>query len=151
MKPRISSPEDFWSGIMFIAFGALAIYISRDYPMGSAMRMGPGYFPTAIGLCLIALGTAITATGFKLKGEGIGRFPWRSMLFLAVGFASFAWGIDHLGFIPSLAILIALTSLAGREYRWREVILLIVILIAGCWAVFIRGLELPYPLFWWSY
>ena len=148
---KITSPEDFWSGIMFVAFGALAIYIAQDYPMGSAMRMGPGYFPTGIGIALIALGLMIGASGFRSKGEPIGAFPWRAMLFLAVGFASFAWGIDHLGFIISLAILIFLASLAGREYRWKEVLLLAVILITGCWAIFIYALELPFPLFFWSY
>lgn len=148
---KITSPEDFWSGVMFIGFGALAIYIAQDYPTGSAMRMGPGYFPTAIGLCLIALGVAVGVSGFRVKGEGIGGFPWRAILFLAVGFASFAWGIDHLGFIISLAILIFLASLAGKEYRWGEVGLLAAILIIGCWAVFIYALELPFPLFFWSY
>jgi hypothetical protein len=145
---KITSPEDFWSGVMFVGFGALAIYIAQDYPMGSAMRMGPGYFPTGIGLCLIVLGLVIGAGGFRLKGEGIGSFPWRAILFLSVGFASFAWGIDNLGFILALAILIALSSLAGKEYRWKEIVFLMALLIAGCWAVFIYGLELPFPLFW---
>ena len=148
MKLKLSSTEDFWAGVMFIAFGAVALYIARDYPMGSAMRMGPGYFPTAIGLCLLAIGGAIAMTGFRTQGEGIGRFPWRAILLLGIGFASFAWGIEKLGFIPSLAILIALTSFAGREYRWKEVLMLMVLMIAGCWAVFIYALGLPYPLLW---
>jgi hypothetical protein len=145
---KITSPEDFWSGIMFIGFGVLAIYIAQDYPMGSAMRMGPGYFPTGIGLCLIALGAVIGFNGFRWKGEPIGAFPWRAMLFLTIGFASFAWGIDHVGFIISLTILIFLSSLAGKEYRWMELLALAAILITGCWAIFIYGLELPFPLFW---
>jgi Tripartite tricarboxylate transporter TctB family len=145
---KITSPEDFWSGVMFISFGVLAVFIAQDYPMGSAMRMGPGYFPTGIGIGLIALGLVIGASGFRVKGEGIGTFPWRAILFLSVGFASFAWGIDNLGFILALAILIMLASLAGKEYRWKEVAFLAVLLITGCWAVFIYGLELPFPLFW---
>jgi hypothetical protein len=145
---KITSPEDFWSGVMFIGFGALAIYIAQDYPMGSAMRMGPGYFPTGIGLGLILLGLVIAVNGFRVRGESIGRFPWRAILFLVVGFASFAWGIDNLGFIISLATLIFLASLAGKEYRWKEIGILAVILITGCWAIFIYGLELPFPLLW---
>jgi hypothetical protein len=145
---KITSPEDFWSGVMFVTFGALAIYIAQDYPMGSAMRMGPGYFPTGIGMGLIALGLAIGANGFRLKGEPIGSWPWRAIVFLAIGFASFAWGIDNLGFVIALTILIFLASVASREYRWKEVALEAVILIAGCWAIFIYGLELPFPLFW---
>jgi hypothetical protein len=145
---KITSPEDFWSGIMFISFGALAIYIAQDYPMGSAMRMGPGYFPTGIGIGLIGLGLVIAVNGFRLTGAPIGSFPWRAMLFLAVGFASFAWGIDHLGFVLALAVLIMLSSLAGKEYHWKEIAVEAVILIVGCWAIFIYGLELPFPLFW---
>lgn len=147
---KITSPENFWSGIMFIGFGALAIYIASDYPMGSTARMGPGYFPTLIGGFLIVLGAVITATGFRIKGEGIGPFPWRAVLFLGVGFASFAWGIDHVGFIPALAVLILLASFASKEYRWKEVVVETLVLIGGCWAIFIYGLELPFPLFWWN-
>lgn len=147
---KITSAENFWSGIMFIGFGVLAMFIARDYPFGSTMRMGPGYFPSVIGGCLIVLGTAITVTGLRLKGEGIGPFPWRAMLFLGVGFASFAWGIDNLGFIPALAILILLASFASKEHRWKEVLVETLVLIGGCWAIFIYGLELPFPLFWWN-
>lgn len=145
---KVSSPEDFWAGVMFMAFGVVAAYIAQDYPIGSAMRMGPGYFPTVIGLCLVAFGAVIAARGFRLNGERIGAFPWRSMIFLALGFASFAWGIDHIGFVPALAVLIVLAALAGRESRWMEVAIEALVLISGCWVIFIYGLELPFPLFW---
>jgi len=39
---KISNQEDFWSGILFIAFGLIAVIVSRNYPMGAAIRMGPG-------------------------------------------------------------------------------------------------------------
>jgi hypothetical protein len=147
---KITSAEDFWAGLMFVGCGAAAIWVASDYPMGSAMRMGPGYFPTAVGACLMAIGAVVGASGFKLKGEGIGPFPWRAMLFLSVGFASFAWGIDEVGFVPALAILIVLAALSGREHRWHEVLIETVVLIAGCWALFIWGLGLPFPLFPWD-
>lgn len=145
---KIKSQEDFWSGLMFIGFGILAIVIARDYPMGSAMRMGPGYFPTMIGGGLILLGAIIGLLSFKVPGEGIGRWPWRAIVMMSVAFAVFAWGIDNIGFIPSLAILIVLSSLSTRRYKWVEILLESVVLIAGSWAVFIYGLELPFPLFW---
>ena len=148
---KIKSTEDFWGGLMFIAFGVTAIYLSRDYPMGSALRMGPGYFPTYIGLALVAIGAWIAADGFRIEGERIGGFPWRAILLLSAGFSTFAWSIDNLGFIPALAIVVLTTSLAGPEFRWKEVLLEMVVLIAGCWAIFIYGLELPFPLFWFSY
>lgn len=148
---RIKSQVDFWGGLLFVGFGLLAILVARDYPMGSAMRMGPGYFPTYIGLALVAIGAWIAADGFRIEGERIGGFPWRAILLLSAGFSTFAWSIDHLGFIPALAIVVLTTSLAGPEFRWKEVLLEMVVLIAGCWAIFIYGLELPFPLFWFSY
>jgi len=60
---RIKSQVDFWGGLLFVGFGLLAILVARDYPMGSAMRMGPGYFPTYIGLALVAIGAWIAADG----------------------------------------------------------------------------------------
>ena len=145
---QIKSQVDFWGGMLFIGFGLLAIIVARDYPMGSAMRMGPGYFPTYIGLALIAMGAWIAADGFRIDGERVGDFPWRAIVLLSIGFSTFAWSIDNLGFIPALAIVILTTSLAGAEFRWKEIVLEMIVLVAGCWAIFIYGLELPYPLFW---
>ena len=144
---KLRNQEDFWAGMMFIGFGVLAIVVSRNYAFGSAMRMGPGYFPTAIGICLIALGLIISVTAFKSVGQGIGRFAWRPMILLSVAFAAFAWGIEAFGFIPAMAVLIVLSALSGREHRWYEVLIETVVMIAGCWAIFIYGLELPFPLF----
>ena len=149
MQFKIKSQEDFWAGMMFIGFGVLAIVISRDYPMGSAMRMGPGYFPTWIGVIMVLLGAIISAISFKVVGGAVGRFAWKPMVVLAIAFCTFAWGIDHIGFIPSLAVMIVLSALAGKEFRLKEVLILMVVLIVGCWALFIKGLELPFPLFWW--
>ena len=99
-------------------------------------------------LSLVAFGAWIAVDGFRKEGERIGSFPWRAIVLLSVGFSTFAWSIDNLGFIPALAILIAATSLAGADFRWREIAVEMVVLIAGCWAIFIYGLELPFPLFW---
>jgi hypothetical protein len=48
-----------------------------------------------------------------------------------------------------MAGLIILSALAGKEFRLKEVIVLMVALIVGSWALFINLLELPFPLWWW--
>ena len=54
---RIKSPKDFWAGLMFIGFGAfIMIWALVHYQMGSAVRMGPAYFPTVLGGLLVFLG-----------------------------------------------------------------------------------------------
>ncbi|HEX6065999.1 MAG TPA: tripartite tricarboxylate transporter TctB family protein, partial [Longimicrobiales bacterium] len=94
MQLKIKSQEDFWAGLMFIGFGVLAIVISRDYPMGSAMRMGPGYFPTSLGAIMVLLGSIITMLSFKFEGGKVKPFAWKPMIVLAIAFCTFAWGID---------------------------------------------------------
>lgn len=147
---KIKSQEDFWSGLMFVGFGVAAIIIARDYPMGTAMRMGPGYFPTMIGGFLILLGAIISAISFKTPGVGIGTWPWRAMVLMSVGFVLFAWGMENIGFIPSLALLIVVSTLSTPHFRWKEMLIETVVMIAGSWLIFIWGLELPYTL-WGSY
>jgi len=146
---KITSQEDFWGGVMFIAFGALAIFIASDYPFGTAARMGPGYFPTWIGIILVVLGLMITMSGFKDKGEGIGKWPWKAMVLCSLAFIFFGWAIDHVGFVIALFVMVTLASAAGKEYRWKEAIIVAIVMIIGSWALFIKGLELAFPLWWW--
>ncbi|MBI3937337.1 MAG: tripartite tricarboxylate transporter TctB family protein [Betaproteobacteria bacterium] len=151
MRFRIRSTEDFYAGLMFIGFGILAMIVARDYPMGSAMRMGPGYFPTYIGALLVVVGALVSAQSLRVRGEGIGRWAWRPLIGLCLAFLAFGLVMDHfaLGFVPALLALIVLSSLSGRESRLWEVAMLSAVLIAGAAGLFIYLLELPYPLFWW--
>lgn len=151
MKPAaIANNADVWSGVMFVAFGAAAVYFSRDYPMGTTMRMGPGYFPHYLGLLMILIGLVIGIRGVFAPGEPIGRWAFRPLLTLGLGVVLFGLAIEALGFVPALAILILASTLAGREFKLLEVSLLIAVLIAGAVGVFIYGIGLPYRLFWWN-
>lgn len=151
MKLRIRNQEDFWSGLMFIGFGLLAIIVARDYPMGSALRMGPGYFPTWLGAILMALGAIISIRATRVTGEGIGPWGWRPLIVLGIAFVVYGLFMEtfELGFVPSLIAVIVVSSLAGGEFRPVEIALLTVVLVAGAVGLFIYGLELPYPLLWW--
>ena len=156
MQPRIRNPQDFWSGIFFIALGVLAIYLSRDYPMGSALQPGPGYFPTWLGGIMTGFGVIIGGLSFKLQGEAdqgpaLREWGFRPWLVLPLTLAVYAMLMDaDFGFVPSLLVLIVGCALAHKDVHWRETILLSVFLTAGAVAIFIYGLELPYPLFWWN-
>lgn len=149
MKVKIKNQEDFWSGLMFIGFGVAAIVISRDYPMGSAVNMGPGYFPTYLGIIMTILGAVITLISFRIEGKKIEPFAWRGMIMLSLGFFIFGWAVDRIGFVLSLFALIFCSAWAGKEFRSLEVLIMSVVLISGTIALFIYGLELTFPLFWW--
>jgi hypothetical protein len=147
---KIRSQEDFWAGLMFIGFGAVAIVVARDYPMGTAMRMGPGYFPTYLGAIMVVIGAIMAGRAYRVEGEGIGRWGWRPLLWLSAAFAAFGVLIEEAGFVLALLALIIASSLAGRDTRPFELVVLIAVLITGSVALFIYGLELPYRLFPWS-
>lgn len=147
---KLRSQRDFGAGLMFIGFGVAAILIARDYPMGTAMRMGPGYFPTYLGVLMIVIGAVMTGRGFRVEGERIGQVGWRPLLWLAAAFAAFGLLIEGAGFVFALLALIVASSLAGRDTRPLELMVLILVLIAGSIGLFIYGLELPYRLLPWS-
>lgn len=147
---RVKNQEDFWAGLMFIGFGILAVLVARDYPMGTAVRMGPGYFPTYLGVIAMMIGAIMTVRAFAVESDRIGRWGWRPLLWLSVAFASFGLLIERAGFVLALLALIVASSFAGRDTRPLELALLALLLISGSVALFIYGLELPYRLFPWS-
>jgi hypothetical protein len=157
MQPTIKNLQDFWSGIFFIALGALAVYLSRNYPMGSALQPGPGYFPTWLGAIMIGFGAVLGALSFKLEGEAghrlaLREWGFRPWLVLPATIAVYALLMEaELGFVPSLMVLIVGCALAHKDVHWTETVLLSIFLTAGAVAIFIYGLGLPYRLFWWSH
>ncbi len=146
---KITNQEDFWAGLMFVGFGLLAVFLARDYPYGMTSRMGPGYFPTWLGITLAVLGLVLCIKGVRTVGEPLKKFAFKAMFVLSLGFIAFGWAIDNLGFVIAAGTLVVLAAAAGKEFRYKEVIVMMILLIVGSWAVFIHGLGLPYPLFWW--
>jgi putative tricarboxylic transport membrane protein len=133
---------------MFIGIGVAALLAARDYPLGAAVRMGPGFFPTWVGAITALLGALIALRSLRLEGPSVTPFAWRALAPLALGFAFFGWAIERLGLVASLAVLIVLSALAGREFRVREVAILAAVLIGLCWALFIYALGLPLRPWW---
>jgi predicted MFS family arabinose efflux permease len=147
MVSRLLKKKDFWAGMMFIGFGAAAMFIARDYRFGSAMRMGPGFFPTLLGGILIAFGVCIMASGLRSNDRMKERLSIRTLVLLPLSLILFGLLMQWAGFIPALVVLVFVSAASGREFRFLEVLILTGILVAAATALFIWGLELPYPLF----
>jgi hypothetical protein len=146
MKLAIPDSKDFWTGVMLVATGAAAILIARDYAFGTTLRMGPGYFPTALGAIIIAFGVYLVVKGMR-GGEKIeGGVSIRALIMLPLALIVFGFLIERAGFVPALAILIFMAAAAGPQFRLVEVLLFTVVLTALCVAVFVWGLGLPYQL-----
>jgi hypothetical protein len=146
MKLELGKNRDFWSGLMFFMFGAVAIFVARDYPFGKALRMGAGYFPTLLGWVLIFFGIYIMAKGLRRSEKVQGNWSIRAVIVLPVMIVLFGVLMERAGFIPALALLAFGSAAAGKEFHWGEVLGLTAILTVLSLAVFIWGLGLPYPL-----
>lgn len=138
--------RDFFAGLLYILLGIVAMLIARDYPFGSALRMGPGYFPTVLGGIMIAFGIAVVLQGVKNNEKIKPGFSFRALIVLPLATVVFGVTMEYAGFIPALAVLIPASAAAGKEFKWGEVILLTIGLIILSLAVFIWGLGLPYPM-----
>jgi len=147
MSIRIRSPRDFCAGLIFLFFGVLAAYIARDYPMGSAVRMGPGYFPYILGILLALLGVVICLEGLVVHGERIESASLRALLLVRGAVGVFAGTIESAGIVIATALLVGIGAAASPESRLREVAVLVVFLLAVAVGVFTYGLGLPFKIF----
>ncbi len=143
---KIKAPRDFWAGLMFIAFGVGFLLVARNYAMGTAVRMGPAYFPTVLGGLLALLGLAIFVESFIVKGEKVPPIVFRPMTLIVLGIVLFGILLKPLGLIVATALLIAIGALGGHEFKTKEVVILFVVLALFSVLVFVKGLGLPIPV-----
>ena len=146
MKLTLANNKDVWAGLLLIAIGAGAIFVARNYPFGTALRMGPGFFPVVLGGLLIAFGLAVLAIGLR-KGESMtGSWSLRALIILPLSLILFGLLMEYAGFVPAMLVLIFGSATASTEFRFLEVLLFAAGLTALSVAVFVWALGLPYPL-----
>ena len=144
---KIKSPRDFWAGLMFIAFGLFFLTVAQvNYQMGTAVRMGPGYFPSVLGGILAVLGAIVLFDSFILKGLPVAKFHFRPLIFILISSLAFAYLLKPLGLVLASAALIFISAFGGHEFKWKEVGILTVVLIIFAVLVFVKGLTLPFPI-----
>ena len=142
----IRHPKDFWSGALFIATGAFAIFWGARYTLGTAARMGPGYFPRILGILLIALGAILALRSLRLQGPAIPPWRWRPTIIVLGSVVLFGHIVQTVGLALSTVILIVLASAASHEFRWKEALIVGVGLAALAVGVFVIGLKLTLPI-----
>jgi len=148
MRFRIANRQDFCAGVFFMLAGIGSMAVSALYRIGTAGRMGPGYFPMMLGGILTALGLIIAVQGVARVKEDVPLPPlsFRPLFVVLGSVAMFGLLLNLLGFVLCTVLLVATSSLAYHEPRWREIALSAVALTAFSVAVFGYGLKLQFPL-----
>lgn len=142
----IRSAKDLWAGAIYLFFGAAAILIARDYSMGTALRMGPAYFPSVLGGLLLLIGAISILRSFFTTGTPIGDFSARGLMFVIVSVLLFGLTVRGLGLAVALPVLAMLSALGSKRFRWQPALLMAAGLTVFCVLVFLKGLGIPLPV-----
>ncbi len=145
---RVRRPKDFYTATMFVLFGAGAMILSQDYQIGTAARMGPGYFPFALGALLAGLGIWIFAgslRGGKEPQQGP-SLKVKPLLMVLSAVLLFSFLLRPLGLVVSTGLLVVLAGAASHEFRLKETLLSAAVLTLAVLVVFIFFLEFQIPV-----
>jgi hypothetical protein len=145
---RIKNEKDFWSGVMFVAFGLGFAGFAQQYDMGTAQRMGPAFFPTILGGLLAVLGVIIGLKGLAaetIDGK-IEKFHFASIAWVLGAVVAFGLLLRPAGLIVALLVLVIVSSLGSHEFKARDTAALAIGLCLLVLAVFIYGLGLTIPV-----
>jgi hypothetical protein len=154
---KIKSQKDFFSGLMFTVVGAAFAYGATSYSIGTGARMGPGYFPLLLGVILAFLGAIILFKSLVVEtpdGDPVGAFAWKPLVFIIAGnllFGVLLGGLPKFG-LPAMGLIVAIygttivVSLAGDQFKLKEVLVLGTILSIMSYAAFIMLLKLQFPV-----
>lgn len=148
MKP-LKISKDLLAGLIFIGFGLAFGYASLNYQIGTAFRMGPGYFPLVLSGIIIFLGVIILLQSFAASAEDgpIGRVPWRGLILVMVALVFFGFTVRGLGLLPSLFVSSFMSASASRQTSLAGAFLIAALLTAISLLIFVWGLGMPLRVF----
>jgi hypothetical protein len=148
---RVLTRKNVLAGLMFMGIGALGLWLSRHYPIGTALRMGTGYVPRLLCWMLLGLGAIILVQGLRERdGARVPQPPvWTRLwpvVVVTTALTAFALSIEQLGLVLSILLLIGIGALAARGIKPWEALATALGLIVLSWAIFILGLGLTIPV-----
>ena len=133
---------------MFMGIGGGFAIEATTYSMGSAARMGPGYFPFWLGIVLALIGDTIliSALSKKATDTSVSRFDLKILLLVIGSVVLYGVALRPLGLYLSLVLLVVVSSLASHEFNWKVSVANALFLVLFSYVAFIRGLGLIFPL-----
>jgi putative tricarboxylic transport membrane protein len=146
LRSLIRSPKDFCAALIYLAVGLSALYVGSELPMGTALKMGPAYFPAVLGWLLAFIGALSLIRAFLRKGEPIPRFAWKPLLLITGATVVFGLLVRGAGLLVALPLFVFMTAMASVKFRLGPTLLLAAGATIFCALVFVKGLGVPLPL-----
>lgn len=145
-----ADPNDLFSGLLLVLLGSGYLYTAFQYGLGTATRMGGGFFPMLIGIGMIIAGLGVAAQSFG-RVAPIALPDWRPLLAVLAGILVFGLTIRRFGLLPAVALTTAVLTLGDEESRLPATLVLVVGVTLLIWLVFIQALGLAIPLWLWRW
>jgi hypothetical protein len=144
MRLRLTNPRDLVAAALVLGVGLYFVIHGFSYPMGTARRMGAGFFPVVLGFIACGLSLPLALRAFTVEAQGE-RPAVRAFLAVCGGILVFALAMPTLGLAPAAALTAVAAAAGDRGARPVETAILAVALAAATWGIFILGLGLPIP------
>ena len=134
--------KDLASGVILIVIAVVGLWLNTDHAMGSARRMGPGYMPWLVFMLQLVLGAVVLAMALFNGPDPLEGWAWRELALVLLSMCVFALLLERGGLFLAIAATVAVSAVADRTQRTLGVLGLIVFLIALCWWIFIKQLDI---------
>jgi ABC-type anion transport system duplicated permease subunit len=145
---KIRNQRDFGAGIMYMVIGLFFAIVATQYKMGTAAKMGPGYFPFWLGVLMTLLGLLVLLKSLRASAaiEKIPKFNWRIILQITGAVVLYGLLLPRAGFLIAVVVLVFLAAGASKEFTWKGTALNAAFLVTFTYSVFVVGLKLQFPL-----
>jgi hypothetical protein len=147
---RTRGGQDLATGVLFAVIGAGALWVARDYPVGTWSRLGTGAFPQILCWCLLGTGAVLIGKALVRGDTPLTAWAWRPVMLLVLATIAFALLIDRAGLVVTMIVSMALGALGTHETRWREFTWFTALMVVVGVALFIWGLGMPIKVFPWN-
>jgi len=141
--------KNMLAGLMFMAIAIFGLWVSRDYPIGTALRMGTGYVPRLLCWALLGLGCIVLLGGLRearTAPPDMAGWAWRPVLFVTGSLVVFGLALETLGLVISVFLLTGVGAVAAPSLRPLETLLAAIVMAVLAWAIFVVGLGVTVPV-----
>ena len=152
MRSVFSYNKDYYGGGLMVLIGLAAVYVGSRYPLGTLARMGPGFFPTAVGAILAAIGLAValSAGPDAVEAGAQPAFDWRAWGGIIGGTVAFIVLGEYGGLVPATFAIVFISALGDKENTLKQAFWLAAGMVVIAVVVFWWLLQMQFELFRWG-